>query len=705
MSVVFEAKGDFAVIRLGNSTEKVVKLDADRLEALEEALTRVDEHKGLILVGAQAESFCVGADISVIKSVSDPSEGAKLARRGQEVFDKIESLKVPTVAVVGGPCVGGGCEMILACDYRVASDHPKTSIGLPEVQLGILPGFGGTQRLPRLIGLPAALDIILNGKKLVAKKAHKVGLVDRLSSFDSVDSAIEAGEQFLLDLETFSRPSISFRDKMLTKVGFGRNLAASQARKLVLKKTKGHYPAPLKALDVTVRGLSMSRAKGMELEAEALGELIVTPECKSLVHVFFLTEDASKLGRTHSAEIKDQAVAVIGAGTMGAGIAGAFLVSGFNVSVIDISEDVREKARKHITDYINSRRSVDNSVLDNLHFADDISKAPKPGLVIEAVNEDLNLKKKILTSVSSAVSGDCIISTNTSSLAIDDCATGVRGPTRVIGMHFFNPAERMPLVELVRAKRTSDETVLKTSAYTSALRKYPIVVESCPGFLVNRVLSPYLMEAAHLLSEGYTVRQIDKAALDFGMPMGPLRLLDEVGLDVASKVAEIVEAGYGKRMSGPAYTGKLVSQGKLGRKTRSGFYQYFEDGSKEVPTENLKELLGISQSSPIESLSPDEISDRLILTMVNEAIRSLDEGVAGATGPEAAAQIDLGTVMGLGFAPFRGGVVHYAESLGAKVLFEKLSKFRSRHGVRYEPAPGIKARADVEASFYDRPVG
>lgn len=689
-----------AVLYLGSHEERVVTLTQERMVSIEEAIQRVRQQKppGLVITGPNRDMFTAGADINAIRSVTDPKIGENLARQGQLLFDEIESLTYPTIAAISGPCVGGGCELVLACKYRIISDEKSSGIGLPETKLGILPGFGGTQRLPRLIGLPKALDIILAGKVLKPKQASLSGLVDAITKYEGI---IDYAAQFVL--KPFNRKPISFIDRITTNFSIARKLVRKKVLKDLLKQTKGFYPAPIAALDSVLYGLEKGQTEGLLNEAKELGRLIITPESKGLVNVFFLSEASKSLGKGAKKAVQNINALVVGAGAMGAGIAGVLAKNDATVILKDTTEDALKRGVEQIKRYLASIKYLSESdksfILNRIEIC--TKDSPNTGsvnLIIEAVFEDLNLKTKILSELAKLAPSECIIASNTSSLSIASLANNLENPDRVIGMHFFNPVEKMPLVEVIRGKQTSDKNVAVVCALAVKLGKYPIVVEDVPGFLVNRILTPYLNEAAFLLEEGYSVRDIDRAATSFGMPMGPIRLLDEVGLDVASHVSEIMIKGYGDRMKGPAFARALLDKGRKGKKSGEGFYDFKDRDS--TPSPILRELLGIKTP---ERKDPDieYITKRLIYALINEGVKCLDEGVAGSPGKEAASQVDLGTVMGMGFPPFRGGLLFYANSLGVAKINTELTKLASEVSLRFAPAPGITRRVDTKKSFFE----
>ncbi len=711
--VFLEIDGELAILRLGSLGEKAVILNPDRMRSLEQALKDLGRQsiKSLVIMGGSPTMFCAGADINQIKGVSDPRVGEELARRGQDIFEALEKLNCKKIAAISGPCVGGGCELVLACDYRIITDHPSSKIGLPEIKLGILPGFGGTQRLPRVVGLPNALDIILKGKVIPGRDAYKIGLVDQ------VVGAKELGDEKdeLKKFEAFEKfackyaaglPSgkagskIGIKDKFLTFNFLGRSIVKSKTEAALSKESR--YPAPIRALKAALSGLQEGLDKGYAEERRLLGELIISSESKSLVHLFQVSEEAQKLGRALKGDWSSPQVTIVGGGTMGAGIAATSLMAGLATTLVEPMVEAMDRAKKHIARSLEKKRSLSEEqrerLLKSVKTVSQLSDLPvtsDKGVVIEAIVEDLSIKQLAFATIEPKLQGDQILATNTSSIPLGDLGSKLKDPSKFLGIHFFNPAERMPLIEVIRSKKTSDDSVLKGAAVAARLGKYPIVVEDVPGFLVNRILTPYLVEASVLLAEGYSVKEIDGAAEEFGMPMGPLRLLDEIGLDVAQKVSSILEAAYGERMRGHPFAERLAKKGYLGKKSGRGFYQHNEKGSE--PVSSIRIDLGLDVG---EKNNQFQIVDRLILSLVVEGIRCLDDGVAGIPGDGAAGQIDLGTTMGIGFPPYRGGVIWYAESLGSRALFQKLQAMHKVLGARFEPPSGLKDRAEKDAGFF-----
>lgn len=690
-----------AILTLGKPEEGTVTLSEKRIAEIELAFQVAQQANcaGLIIIGARNEMFTVGADLSAIRNVTDSQEGHRLAKLGQATFEKLQNLPFTTIAAISGPCVGGGYELALACKYRICSDHKATVIGLPEIKLGILPGFGGCQRLPRLIGLPSAADLILNGKTVPAKIALSLGLVDEIVATHHLRSRAES---IALGKTIPPRKKLSTRDFLLTYTSAGRYLVQMLSKKAMQKKGGSHYPAPAAALAVMLDGLSLGHHYGLEREAQEIGRLITSDVSKSLVRLFFLTEEAKSIGKRGDADIHDIHGLVIGAGVMGRGIAEICARKGISVTLKDIDSGMLQKAKADISNRIKGSSSLSASEQDNVidriaYTTDDNYQLGPSNFAIEAIVEKIDLKTKVLSALSERLPAGSIIASNTSSLSINEMAQSVKEPSNFIGMHFFNPVAKMPLVEIIRGKLTSERTIVITAALAKKLGKVPIIVEDSPGFLVNRILSPYLSAAVLMLTKGYSVTTIDSAALSFGLPMGPLRLLDEVGHDVAHHVGEIMHKGFGDRLTPFTLSQRLVEEGALGKKTQKGIYIYSEKSTSPRP--DIATLVQ-APPSPIAPIANEQLHEVLILPMIQEAVRCHDEGIAGNPGAGAAGQIDLGSIMGLGFPAFTGGVLHYASSLGAARILEKLKFYREEFDSRLFDAPeGIISRAKNGKSF------
>ncbi len=619
-------------------------------EALEECIRALETIRddvsieALLIRSAKPTIFIAGADIKSLASAT-PGELAALIDLGHETFSLLESLKIPTAALIHGACLGGGYELALACDWRIASDAKHTKIGLPETQLGILPAWGGSTRLPQLIGLSEALPLVLSGKTLQAIAAKKKGLIDEV-----VPQA---------HLEAFGRNFLRKGKRELEKHAVQHNAAAvhiieAAARKDLMKRTRGLYPAPIKALEVMCHAAHHPPEVGFRHERDAVIELVSQPETSHLIELFLLREKAKKLKVDGVPAQELQTTSVIGSGIMGSGITYWLSSRGYPVLLQDINDEALARGVMNIErEYSNAvkrhilSQTEARNAMDRIHA----TAAPVPlkhrDLIIEAAVEDLTVKKQIFADLSKRCSDQCILATNTSALPIHELADVVTNPERIIGLHFFNPVSRMPLVEVVRAPSTSDETLASALRFVQKIGKLPVVVKDSPGFLVNRILVPYLLEACQLFADGADPVEIDEAMLDFGMPMGPLRLLDEIGLDVGKHVAETLVAAF-PRMELPPLMDAMIESGALGRKAGKGFYRYDQDEHEP----NLDVLaLRASSEGPIE-----DIATRLAELMSEEAALCLDEAIA-----ETAEEIDFAMVMGTGYAPFRGGPLHYAD--------------------------------------------
>jgi 3-hydroxyacyl-CoA dehydrogenase / enoyl-CoA hydratase / 3-hydroxybutyryl-CoA epimerase len=662
---------------------------------------RAGRVKGVVVRSGKDGSFIAGADVNEIASVTDAREAERGASLGQLIFLRLDRLPVPSVAAVDGLCLGGGTELILACDARIASDRPETRIGLPEVRLGIIPGFGGTTRLPRVIGLSDALGMILTGTNVTARKAQRIGLIaERMHPGVLYDRARE----LVLELARGApvpRARKPVLKRALDGTPIGRRVVLRQARRQVLRETRGHYPAPLAALDVIRRSLRRPLEDALAIEAEAVGRLAVSDVSKNLIHVFQLMEAAKKTGPRVEARSIERA-AVLGAGVMGGGIAQLLAYRGVEVRLKDIRADALGLGLRHAREMFDrlvkrgrlDRRGAERH-MDAIAPTLDYSGFGTVDLVIEAVVERMDVKRQVLRETESHVREGCVLATNTSSLSVTEMQQALDRPADFGGMHFFNPVHRMPLVEVIRGATTSDETVATIVALTRKLDKTPVVVNDGPGFLVNRILAPYLNEAGWLLTEGAAIEQVDRALKRFGMPMGPLRLLDEVGLDVARHAGAVMQTAFGERLDPPPSITALEATKLLGRKGGSGFYTY-EDGREKGVNEQLYAALEGTVPAKRRTVDETEILDRTLLVMVNEAARVLEDGIVATPG-----EVDLGMITGTGFPPFRGGLLRWADSLGVATVLQRLEQLQAQHGARFAPAPLIRSHARHGRGFYD----
>jgi len=635
---------------------------ADRLEGL--ASER--ELRGLVITGREPTSFAVGADLDALAEIKDPAVATRLARFGQETFGRIASLRARTVAAIGGPVPGGAFELALACDLIVACDDRSTRIGLPETQLGILPGWGGSQRLPRRVGVPRALEAILTGKLYPAKQARKLGLVDRLTQPEYL---LRIASNLALGRERLSKPKRGVWRWIIDRNPLALAQIKKRASADLAKRTGGHYPALPRALELALDAPRTPLERGLEREATALGELAVTPVCKSLVALFRLSEDAKKLAKLPDGREPRpvRRAGVVGAGVMGGAIAGLCAERGIEARLADLAPPAldaalvahRERVQKDL-----SRRRLEpheaRAALDRLEVSRTLDGFARCDLVLEAVAEKIEVKRKVFGDLAARLRPDALLATNTSSLSVNAMAEGMAHPERLVGMHFFNPVHRMPLVEIVRGRATSDEAVAATAQLALALGKTPLVVADVPGFLVNRLLAPYLDEAARLCELGVAPEQVERAARALGLPMGPLELIDEVGLDIAAHAAQSLFAAYGERMRPSALLGRLLEKGLTGKKSGGGFYVWRDGGGGRIEKHGFHPELARALPQPTQPPRPDaELTDRLILALVAEAWRALEERVV-----DSERALDLASVFGMGFPPFLGGIARYARARG-----------------------------------------
>jgi len=661
--------------------------DAATLRELSAKLDEVEEGcPGVIFASAKPTIFIAGADLKALETLSG-DELREFIALGQDVFDRVAGLRAPTVAAIHGACVGGGYELCLACTWRIATADRATKIGLPETQLGILPAWGGSTRLPRLIGVPGALDIIPGGKTLPAKAALKLGMIDEIAPRELL---IQAALQW-----------VGHSSRIRRHAGFDRvaaAIAAPIARRRTLEKSRGHYPAPLKALEVITEGVKGSVEDSLRRERLAVVELAATPECRNLIRVYKMQERAKKL---HVPGVEKPAViehvAVIGAGVMGAGIAQWLSARGLRVLLRDIDAERvaagmgtiaklnADAVKRHIMDRTEARDAFDR-------VSPAAAETPLNGvdLVIEAAVEKMELKKKIFARLDEVAPAETVLASNTSALSITELGAAVGRTDRVVGIHFFNPVHRMPLVEVTTGEKTSAETAAAAVRFVQRIGKMPVVVRDSPGFLVNRILLPYMVEAAELFAQGAEIGEIDAAMLDFGMPMGPLRLTDEVGLDVAEDVATTLALAFVDHMHIPLVLERMVRVGMLGKKSGRGFYVH--EKGKATPNPEAAKLRDAGAGA-----APDRaaMQKRMVLLMVNEAVRCIEEKVVAEP-----ADADFGMIMGAGFAPFRGGPLRYADAVGVAEIAAALEAEAERSGPYFAPCALLQEMSKTNREFY-----
>jgi 3-hydroxyacyl-CoA dehydrogenase / enoyl-CoA hydratase / 3-hydroxybutyryl-CoA epimerase len=703
-SVRMEIVDGIALIRLDQAGRPVNVLSRDLVEELTAVIEQLEHPSagvtGAVILSAKPGVWIAGADIDELSGLATAAEGESLSRTAHALLSRLESLRIPVVAAIDGVALGGGLEVALACTYRIATDSRRTKLGLPEVQLGVLPGAGGTQRLPRLVGLRGALDLMLTGKQLDGRRARKLGLVDEVTPAAVLE---RVAREAAADIASGRREPRSARPKgspsWMENLPGLRGFIMRKARDGVMEKTRGLYPAPLRILDVVGRGLDRPLDEALELESRAFGELSVTPESRSLVHIFFTStaakNDAMLPEGTRAADV--ERVAIIGAGFMGAGIAVVAAESDMRVRLKDVSAEGVAKglgtARRSITRRAERRRRPQHelvALLDRLEGTTEYSGFRNAELVVEAVFEDLELKHNVIREVEAAAAETTIVGSNTSTIPIARLAEAASRPERVIGLHFFSPVEKMPLLEIIVTPRTAPDVTATCHRWAKKIGKTPVIVNDGPGFYVNRILGPYMNEAALLLQEGVPMEAIDEAMVEWGFPVGPITLYDEVGLDVASKSGKILAEAFSERIEPNLVLGKLIEDGRLGRKNGRGFYRY-DGGKKAGPDESVYELIGVPAR---RKLSPEEIQERLVLGMINEAVRTLEDGVL-----RSARDGDVGAVFGIGFPPFRGGPFWYIDQEGARRVVDRLRSLEERFGVRYAPAPLLMKKAETGGRF------
>lgn len=690
-----ERQGDLAIVWFDLPGEKVNKCSTPVLHELSGLLDEIAASRDLkrvVFASKKPGIFIAGADVQEFTTVSGEEQAKAYVRLGQEVFTKLAKLPQATVAAIDGACLGGGCELALSCDWRVMSDSPKAVIGLPEVKLGIFPAWGGTSKLPRLIGLPAALDIILNGKALDGKRAKRAGLADEVVEPGIV---LEVAKKFA---ERGKRKGGGRTKFYLEGNPIARSVIFSQARKAVLKQTRGHYPAPLKAIEVMAYAMSAGVERGMQREAEEAARLVNNDVARNLVQLFFLMEESKK--DRFTAKAKDISyVGVLGAGVMGGGIAQIVAdKTDAEVRMRDIAMNAiaggLKAASKVWKRKVERRRMTRGEMarkLARITGTTDWSGFQRADMVIEAVVESLNIKRQVLAEFEALAKPGAIFATNTSTIPITQIAANAAHPENVVGMHFFNPVDRMPLVEVIRGEKTSEVAMVTTAALARKLGKTVVYCNDGPGFVVNRILGPYMNESAFLLEQGNSIESLDKAMVDFGMPVGPMALLDEVGIDVAAKVAGILSEAFGARMEKSGVVEKLYADGRHGKKNGKGLYLY-KDGKRQGPDPSVYKVLGIGNPHPADE---KEAVERMILAMINEASLILDEKIVATAG-----ELDLAMIMGTGFPPFRGGLLRYADSHGLPYVVSRLDELATRVSPRFRPNEPLKRLAERDGKFY-----
>jgi 3-hydroxyacyl-CoA dehydrogenase/enoyl-CoA hydratase/3-hydroxybutyryl-CoA epimerase len=641
-------------------------LSRSTISELATALTIIEaaSPRALVIQSAKRASFVVGADIEEFTHIQSAQEARDLVAGGQAVCATIESLPIPTIALIHGFCLGGGLELALACDYRITEDAPSCRLGVPEIRLGIHPAFGGTVRLIETVGPILGMDLMLSGRSLIARKAAKLGLVDRAIPKRHFDLAVE-------DFVKRAPPKASLsKGQRILNSAIARPLLAAYLKRLVAHKAReGHYPAPYSLINLW-KEHGADREAMFKAEADSVSALASHPTSRNLVRVFFLQETLKQAGKAQNA-IPIKHLHVIGAGVMGGDIAAWAALQGLRVTLQDRNPESITRALQRAKKLFKKKLKADRAVqgaMDRLTPDLRGEGVKKADLILEAIFEDLEVKQTVFKALEKMARPDAILATNTSSIPIEDIANVLKKPGRLVGIHFFNPVAKMQLIEVVSGVKTLKKITTGAAQFARQIKRLPVPIKSSPGFLVNRVLVPYLIEAVHLNKEGHTLEAIDKAALEYGMPMGPVELADVVGLDICKHVADNI---LGTK-NVPSQLKELIDNGHLGKKTGMGFYRY----KKGKPVKQ-KAQLSVEQTLAIQ--------DRLILPLLNECVACLDEGIV-----ESQQHLDGGVIFGTGYAPFTGGPIKTIQDRDATDILTKLQKLAEQKGARYTPSEGWK---------------
>ncbi|TAP41328.1 fatty acid oxidation complex subunit alpha FadJ [Alteromonas sp. KUL49] len=711
MTTEIETKSAFTLTKQDNSVailsmdvpgESMNTLKAefgDEISSMLDDIEGDSSIKGVVLTSGKPSSFVAGADISMLAACKTAEDATTIAAGGQAIFDRIENMKATFVAAIHGPALGGGLELALACHYRVCTDSSSTQLGLPEVQLGLLPGSGGTQRLPRLIGIQQAMKMMLTGAPARAKQAKKYGIVDDVVPLSVL---VKVAEKFALKAKPKRQaPQKGLVNKVLETTGPGRNLLFKKAREATFAKTKGNYPSPGMIIDVIETGMSKGVKAGLKAEAEAFGKLVMTPESFQLRQIFFATTEMKKETGVEGVEpVKANKVGVLGGGLMGGGIAFVTATKAkVPVRIKDVRPEGISNAIKYSYDILNKkvkkrfmRTSEMQKQLALLTGTLDYRGFQDADIVVEAVFEDLGLKQRMVADVEENCQSSTIFASNTSSIPITQIAEKAARPENVIGLHYFSPVDKMPLAEVIAHEKTSDEVISSTVEFAKKQGKTPVVVKDGAGFYVNRILAPYMNEAANLILAGEPIDHIDKALVKFGFPVGPVKLLDEVGIDVGTKIIPFLVEAFGERFTAPSAFDKVLADDRKGKKNGKGFYSYEGKKPGKEVDESIYTLLGLAPSS---SLSEKDVAERCVYMMLNEAARCLDEGVI-----RSARDGDIGAIFGIGFPPFLGGPFRYMDTVGIDTVVSKLKQYESEVGDKYAPASVLVSMAESGKTFY-----
>ena len=697
-----EIDNGVAFVHLDDPAKNVNTLNSRYFDWFERELGRLANEplKALAFISDKPGYFIVGADIEELAGATNQEAILALIRRGHKFTRTFADMPFPVICAIDGVCLGGGLELALACDVRIASEAPHTKLGLPEVQLGVFPGLGGTQRLPRLIGVPEALDLILTGRQIDARKAKKLGLVDEVCHPADLRAAVFSWAAKGKPKTQGPPKTRAFAAKaadLMARTPMTQKLIYDKAKQGVLAKTGGHYPAPIKALEVIQQGMALPLDKALELEARGFAELVVTPVAKALMSIFFTKNDVEGRAKVLAKKARPvNRIGILGAGFMGSGIAHGLITKGYEVTLKDRDHAAVGRGLKHVDGLLGEGvkrrkyRPIDQKLLmGKLSPATDYQGFGKVDFIVEAVFEDLDVKHKVIREVEANCAENVIFASNTSTIPITELAAGSKRPENVVGMHFFSPVHKMPLLEIIKHPGTSEETLATTVEVGRKMGKTIIVVNDGPGFFTSRVLGPFVNEALHILEGGARIDRIDKVMTGWGWPVGPLALLDEVGLDIAYHAGKVMVKHAGERAKASPIFELMITDGRLGRKAKKGFYDYRKQPKQVSPS--IYDVIFWDE----KPISDQEIIERCWMQMLNETARCIEEGII--SNP---ADIDIGVIFGFGFPPFRGGILREADRVGVSYVVDRLDTYAAKYGMRLEPAQLLRDMAKKGEKFH-----